>query len=705
MSEPRPAELDAFVDVLRGATPDAELLAEAREGVVAHATPPTPGAAGGATLHALRLAMLGALLWALAHPHGAPGHPKLDGPSASSAIEASAKPPRSGRTAAAGAGAPAGDAARLWSGRPGSSAPETGPVGSSAPAPNTSEPNAPGAPVAGGASSRSADGARAATTDAGDATDGAPGKLGGIARTVPDLPLQIDPGPVPVMDTTPSAPSETMASAMRDYARERYPEAAVKLQRVVEGATGDGAERVTQAEFFLAKCLYHLGLYHASAAAFDEVTRRGRAHPYFDESLRWIAMLAEHLPEPSGVIGSVSRYDEERLARLDTPETRGHHQHLSFLLGRARYRDGRLEEAVRAFRRVPTDSPHGLEARFFEGVTHVRRRRAQPAEAAFRRVIEAVRAGRTGGHEAPERMHHLAWMSLARLYYTQAMALPEDRDEEASTLLSHAVAAWRRIPLSSEYWLDSFFEETWALYIAREHPRALGHVHALESPYFRDRADPEALVVRAMIQLEHCQWDAVEHTLAGFHERYDPVLRATERAHALVDSHEDGFRMLAAVRARNSRVPPAARPSVRAAFDDRELVRHLAQVRSVTAEQARLAALDAPLLESSLHPRVAADLAILRSLAIDRAGELAQARLRRLVEDLRERMSQMDTVELELATARRDELTRPNPRPMEPPEGGRIWAVQGDQRWPWDGEWWRDELPFYHQEIRNRCGR
>src|SRR5690606_33323148 len=99
----------------------------------------------------------------------------------------------------------------------------------------------------------------------------------------------------------------------------------------------------------------------------------------------------------------------------------------------------------------------------------------------------------------------------------------------------------------------------------------------------------------------------------------------------------------------------------------------------------------APVLDTSLHARVAGDLAVAHALAVDRTGELARARIARFAEELGERMTQMDTVELELATVRREELARPNRLPMGPPDGGPIVAVQGEQIWPFNGEWWRDE--------------
>ena len=521
------------------------------------------------------------------------------------------------------------------------------------------------------------------------------------ARLVVDVPLQLDVGTPP---TVAYAPSATLANGLRAYASERYGEAARMLQEVAEGRTNDGPQQIMQADFFLAKCLFHLGLFHASAAAFDEVTRRGPEHRYFEESLGWLAMLSRRVPEPRAIIESVARYSPAQLATLDRDGTREHLDRLRYLMGRARYRELRFDEAIPLFASVNDSSELALEARFFEGIAHVRQRRARPAMVSFQRVIAAVQRGETGGHAEPERMSHLASMSLARLYYSAAMRLPARRDDRASELLSGAIAHWRRIPLRSEYWLDSFFEETWALYIGGEYARALGHIHALESPFFADRANPEALVLRAMMQFEHCQWDAVEHSLAHFHQRYDPVMRAAARAERMADTHHNAFRMLVAVRRDRSRAPRAVVPALRAAFSDREIIRQLRHIGSIDRELDRLGGLDTELLESSVGARVRTDLAVIRALEVDRAGEMATERTRRLADELRERMQQMDTVELELATQRRAELEHPNRLAMGPAEGGRVIAVQGDQVWPWDGEWWVDEIPFYYQEIRNRCG-
>src|SRR5437868_4730069 len=61
-------------------------------------------------------------------------------------------------------------------------------------------------------------------------------------------------------------PSEALANALRLYTQERYPEASVQFQRVVEGDTQDAPANIQKAQFFLGKCLYHLHYYQSALA-------------------------------------------------------------------------------------------------------------------------------------------------------------------------------------------------------------------------------------------------------------------------------------------------------------------------------------------------------------------------------------------------------------------------------------------------------
>src|SRR5690606_96526 len=150
---------------------------------------------------------------------------------------------------------------------------------------------------------------------------------------------------------------------------------------------------------------------------FDEITQQGQAHNYFGQTLQWLAQLATQLPEPAGIIEKVGRYGVDQLDQFNTAQSADLYNHLIYLMGRYKYQQLEFDEAVALFQRVDRQSDYYVYARFFEGISHVRLRRAQPAIQSFRAIIEAIDQGVTGIDDT-QRMRDLAWLSLARVYYT-----------------------------------------------------------------------------------------------------------------------------------------------------------------------------------------------------------------------------------------------------------------------------------------------
>ncbi len=503
-----------------------------------------------------------------------------------------------------------------------------------------------------------------------------------------------------------AAPSEALANALRLYQREQYSEAAVQFQRVVEGDSRDSPANLEKAQFFLAKSLYHLRFFRAALGIFDEITQRPE-HLYFRESLPWLAQLATELPEPAGIIELVGRFGPEHLGALDRSETAAIHDHLLYLSGRYAYAQGDLEEAIRRLEEVSQSSEQFAHARFFAGVTHVRLRRARPAIAAFRNVLRAVE--RSPNVPERPRMRDLAWLSLARVYYTAANRTDDEGNRTLDeTLLRNAVDAWDHIDPGSEYWLDAMFEKAWALYLSDQQSRAMGNIHTLFSPYFENAYYPEALVLKAVVFFSACQFENAEAMIQQFHERYDPVREELTSTLARFEDNEQFYRFLGEVRAGRADLTPRIRGLVGTALSDRTLLRHLEYIRVLDDEQVQIDRAPAAFSSSSLADRIRQEVLVSRSFAVDRTGDLARGRYRRLVDELDELMNQIDTVEVEVYRVRREGLST-----EQASEADRIRRAGGlevevdeeHQIWPFDGEYWRDELPFYRQQVSSICGR
>ena len=504
-------------------------------------------------------------------------------------------------------------------------------------------------------------------------------------------------------------PSEALANALRLYQQERYQEAAVQFQRVVEGETQDAAANVQKAQFFLGKCLYHLRYYQSALAIFDEIGQMGAGHLYFDQTLQWLAQLASQLPEPAGIIEKVGRYGVDQLDQFNTGETAALYNELLYIMGRFKYDQQEFQEANDLFGRVANDSSYYVKAKFFEGISHIRMRTARPAIASFRAIVEAIDEGEIEGVEDEERMNNLAWISLARVYYTAANRTAEDGERAIDgQILGQAVEAWNSVDQGSEYWLDALFESSWAFFLADEFSRALGNVHTIFSPYFEDSYYPEAIVLKAVTFFVNCQFDNALSMIGKFHEMYDPVRQELEGKLAQFEDNTQFFDFLVKVRSGEADLSPNIRGVVATALSDRTLLRNIEYVRVLEAEEARLGEAPAELQNSGLGARILQDVAVAKSFAVDQTGDLARARYNRLIDELADLTNQVDTVELEIVTAQRGQLDQELQQQMTEAQrggGGDVEVDEEHQLWPFDGEYWRDELGFYRQQVTNTCGR
>ncbi len=500
-------------------------------------------------------------------------------------------------------------------------------------------------------------------------------------------------------------PSKRLAQALSAFESKKYEEAAMGFERVAAGKSKDGRGNRNRAQFMLGQTLYSMGYYQSALTVFDDVSAQGPRHLFFSETLEWLGKLASKLPESSGIIEKVGRYGVGALEEFKEKDP-GLYNQLLYLMGRHLYSQASFRQAIDVFQEVDPRAKQYTYAKFFEGISFIRMRKARPAIASFRAILEAIDAGDVKGVDE-ERMENLAWISLARVYYTAANQQKKSGQIDG-TLLGQSVESWTKVEQSSEYWLDSLFESSWAFFLADEYSRALGNVHTLYSPYFTDAFYPEALVLKAVTFFVNCQVDNAEATVAKFHDLYDPVKRELD---AVLRKHQDNadfFEFLRNVRSGSAELSPRVRPIVSTALSDRTVLQHLEYVSLLDQEEVRLEKSGEKLKGSPIGGQILEDIALAKAFAVDQAGDLARGRYKRLIRELRDLSLQVDTVELEIATFRRGQIDQELQQQMtlaKQSRGGDVNPDEEHQLWPFNGEWWRDELGFYRQQVTNLCTR
>ncbi|AKT41635.1 tetratricopeptide repeat protein [Chondromyces crocatus] len=523
--------------------------------------------------------------------------------------------------------------------------------------------------------------------------------------------IDLDEGAAEEGPVTAGQMTEEAAQAKRLFDAERWSEAALILKRVVDGDTGDDEGNKQIAQYHLAIALYRLQFYQASYAIFSQVADKPN-HLKFNETLLWLSKLATQLPEPADIIERVGKYKTEQVARFNNPQQRDLYWQLNYMLGRYKYRNRNYEEAISLFDKVNNKSTYYVQSQFFSGISYVQLRKSVPAVKAFQRIIQALDEG-VEGVEEEGRMRDLAFLSMARTYYSASVRLDDNNIPTIdSTRLSAAVKYWNRVDVASEYWLDALFEQSWAYFMAGMYPQALGNIHTIESPYFPNSFYPEADILKSVIAFTICQYDDATTVVARMKKKYEPIKKELEsilNRFKGEESEEKFYQFLKDVREGKANLSPTIRPIVTNALSDRQLLRNIEYVRVLSEEEGRFKKAPASFRNSPVGADVTDALDFARNLAVRNAGTLARDRYQRYLDELNEHLRDSSKILIDITAAERNKLDQQVVSGQLSKEESQVFGVvKPDEEhvlWPFNGEYWRDELGFYRQVVVSKCSK
>jgi tetratricopeptide (TPR) repeat protein len=512
--------------------------------------------------------------------------------------------------------------------------------------------------------------------------------------------------------------TEAAAKAKRDFNKGDWENAALGLYKVSHGETSDDEGNKQLAQFDLAIALYNKKFYQAAYGIFSEISEKP-SHLKFNQTLLWLAKLATELPEPADIVERIGKYNEAQINQFKNDNQIALYWQLNYLLGRYKYRQRQYEAAIELFKSVKKESKYYIKSQFFSGISYVQLRKSSPAVTSFKNVITAIDEG-VEGVDDDARMRDLAYLSIARTFYSASVVLdPETNtpkiDEQR---LNKAVFAWNTIDVSSEYWIDGLFEEAWAYFMAGDYAHALGNVHSIQSPYFPNAFFPEAEILRSIIYFTNCQYDDAGIIADKFSKKYNPVLDELRKELAKFsgENQEEAFyKFLKNVRddkengTNKANLSPRIKTVVSNALSDRQLLRHIKYVELLDDEAKTFNKAGANFVNSSLGNDVKDALQLARDIAVRNAGQLARERYERNIDELNEHLRNATKISIDITAAKRgqidEKLAGSQARDVQEIERNKVKADGEHLLWPFEGEYWRDELGFYRQTVVSKCAR
>jgi len=485
-------------------------------------------------------------------------------------------------------------------------------------------------------------------------------------------------------------PSKTLERAIKLYDKKDFFSASIELKKVLDGESGDDAKNKQRAEFFMGKTLYQMGFYAGSMAYFDKIVQAGDNHTYHGAALKWLAALSRVLPETSGILEKIGTYDA---AALNDPSLASVKDELLFLLGRHFYKHGDFDKATSLFQQVDRNSPFFIKAKFFEGVTYVRKYEGKPAVDAFKDIL-VIGEERPKAYTADDidNYRELAQLQMARVFYST---------QQFDTSIKY----FEKLPQDSADWAESLFEASWAYFMKTLNSKALGNIHTLNAPYFENQFYPEAVLLRAVIYYKYCLYDQAEEAIQDFNDKYGPLTKNLKDIVAKYDDNAEFYEYVKKVKASKAGLDPQTQRLVMSVLNDKTLLKTFAWVDELNHELDMLQKSDKAWQTTQVAAEVLQELTVQQSVAAGDAGKVARDRVDRLSRQLGALARDGVKIKYEILNAKADKMSADavGARVAQDHKEEPIIVDDEHFQWKFDGEYWKDELGYYRFKIRSRC--
>jgi tetratricopeptide (TPR) repeat protein len=443
-----------------------------------------------------------------------------------------------------------------------------------------------------------------------------------------------------------------------------------------------------QIKYILGLMLLEMKLNQVAAFQFVDVIR-SKNPKYTKLAIEKLASVADELGDDTLI-----NYAMSRVNLSDVPES--NRDMIQFRIGEIKMRAKRFEEAIRSFSLIGLGSRYYSQALHKKGLAYLELGNPDAAIKVFQTMFSARRKA-----SVTDTNRVAAQLALARALY-------QKQDWDAS------VAAYSEIPRDHFLWHEALYEQTWAMLRAARFRSALSNFQSLQSPFYEDDYNPESLILRSIVYLYICKYDEMEKVLSLFEKTYGP---ARSQISVFLTNHSNPLTYYMEVEKWQSIKKSTAenRPALRVPYAVANNISNLGAVKRSLNYLKRLNAEKKSIdtnqgLRNTGIGRYALKVINNRShntkISI---GEIAKVEMTNMKNELKDYAEQASFVRYEMISAQK-EVVKKKISGSDLPEAriddnrSRSFYVQnGYQYYPFEDEYWLDELGNYHFLGKSSC--
>jgi len=487
---------------------------------------------------------------------------------------------------------------------------------------------------------------------------------------------------ISVDEEAPPEPPRRLRKALGQFESKEWALSSLSLSKVLDDP--DAEYFHGDIRYYLAYCLEQMGLHYSALEEYNRFL--SAADPEGD-------LLAKGIKR---AVSLARRMDAgwllaPGLAKLDTSVVSvGFQGPAMYWVGMFHYDNQQWAAAKAYLSMVPKGTEYYARARMVEGITLTREQRPVDAIAPLAAAVNSARRDSGAGMT-----WEVANLNLGRAYY-------------AIGNFERAIEHFERTPRGSTLWFESMYEAAWSYFRLQRLSGALSHLQSVDSPFFDGIYHPDATLLRVLIFYYLCKYIDGQTMLAEFTQSHYPIADGIEKA--IRESEKNPTRLFKALYAWKTERKDAGVPlpePVRQHFAGDEALVHVGNyVAGIDRELEAVSLLKTGWERSALRRDLEAALQRRQKEATEAKGREAMAKLRGMHAVLSAHLGSSEIYKVELITAEKDLydaayrgqlIDKIANRKMDPN------VPRGYRYWPFQGEYWLDELGWYEVNTINEC--
>lgn len=370
-------------------------------------------------------------------------------------------------------------------------------------------------------------------------------------------------------------------------------------------------------------------------------------------------------------------------ANVGLPVDEATRSRMAFLAARHHFQDENYGTAVGILAMVGKDSPVYPRSEALRGVILAQQGRPNDALAPFL-TAQAMK----DKVEDPARFEDVLDLNIGRAYF-------------AAANFPRAIEYYAKVDRASPYWPEAQFERAWAHFRLEDMNGTLGLLHNHTSPFFEDWYFPEGELLRVYAEFLLCKFPEANQDITAFSEHYTPVKAELDRTLGGMTAQDAWQDVRAYIEERPTKLPGMILRPYR--YDDR-MKGAVQSVQKAEDELARLA-------NAAANPSTARA----RERLERRRDEIARTEGDRVLAAAvrkRDELDQMlgsveitkiDILQFETQLYEKAAVTGQIDYGDRIGQLRKLRKTRGARVWPYQGEYWADELGYYRYDVRPDC--